>query len=663
MASKEKKAPLPEQGGMNTGVAIVGFLLSFFAGSLLMYGYDRRAGGTGEIAADTSGGGAAWSDEAAPVPISSKDPMWGSREAPVTLVVFSDFECPFCSRVNPTIEQVQKTYTDKKVRIVWKNSPLPFHKNAKPAAEAAAGVMALKGSDAFWKFHKAAFANQQSLNQESFEKWAKDAGVDAAAFKAGLAGHKWADKVEKDLAVSKSVGVNGTPATMINGILVSGAQPFEKFKAVIDQELEKADKKTKAGVAKDKLYVELTKDNFKNAPKEEEEEEKEDTKSVFKIPVGTAPVLGNPNALVTIIEYSDFQCPYCKKTEDTLKQVRDTYGDKVRLVWKDETLPFHPRAIPAATLAREARSQKGDKGFWDAHDKLFGTQPKLEDGDLEAVAKDLGLNIDKWKANAKAEKWNDDIDVDNDQAAAFEANGTPHFFINGRRLVGAQPFEKFKAIIDEEVTKAQGLLAKGTKPEKLYEELIKDGKGPKEEPAPEKKEVKGIPAGSPFKGAANAKVVIHEYSDFQCPFCSRVEPTIEKVLKKYGDRVKLVWHDKPLPMHPDAPLASEAAREAFKQKGADAFWKMHDVMFKNQQKLKREDLDGYAKDLGLDMDKFKTALDSRAHKATIDAESKAGDDMQISGTPAFLINGYFISGAQPYGKFKQAIELALKEAK
>src|SRR3954471_3447933 len=112
----------------------------------------KTAGGT--TAADTSSGnGAAWSDEESPVPISSKDPMWGNRAAPVTVVIFSDFQCPFCSRVEGTIDQEKTTYGKDKVRLIWKNEPLPFHPNAKPAAEASAGVFALKGSDAFWNFH------------------------------------------------------------------------------------------------------------------------------------------------------------------------------------------------------------------------------------------------------------------------------------------------------------------------------------------------------------------------------------------------------------------------------------------------------------------------------------------------------------------------------
>ena len=94
-----------------------------------------------------------------------------------------------------------------------------------------------------------------------------------------------------------------------------------------------------------------------------------------------------------------------------------------------------------------------------------------------------------------------------------------------------------------------------------------------------------------------------------------------------------VWHDMPLPMHADAPLAAQAGREAYAQKGPSAFWALHDKMFANQQKLKRDDLDGYAKELNLNMDKWKAALDGSTHASEIDADKKAGNDDAINGTP------------------------------
>ena len=661
-ADKTPSATTTDNAGINTGVAIIGFILCFLAGAMLMWGYDQKRIRNGEIGADTVASGAEWNDNDSPIPVSSKDPMWGSRTAPVTIVHFSDFQCPFCSRVQATMDQVKTTYGPDKVRIIWKNEPLPMHPNAKPAAEAAEGVFALKGNDAFWKFHEKAFHNQSGLNAENYETWAKESGVDVAKFKAGLAAHTWAKKVEDDHAIAAKVGVNGTPASFINGISLSGAQPFDKFKALIDQELKKAEAKIAAGTAKDKVYVAMSEENKKNAPAAEEEGEKEDTKTVFKVPVDKSPFKGPATALVTIIEFSDFQCPYCKKVEPTMKTLFDKYGDKIRLVWKNEPLPFHPRAEPAAEVAMEAKAEKGNDGFWAAHDKLFDIQPKLDDQDLENAAKDLGLNLDKVREAMKTHKYKASIDADADLGEDVQASGTPHFFVNGRRLVGAQPPEKFEKIIEEEIKKAQDLLAKGTKPADLYEALTKDGKGPA---AAEKKDVP-LPPNVPAKGNMNAKVVIQEFSDFQCPYCKKVEDSVNEVMKNYGDKVKLVWRNFPLPFHQDAPLASQAAMEAYKQKGPTGFWKMHDALYGaqgTQDGLKRENLEKLAQEQGLDMAKFKNALDNSTHKAEIDADEAAGKAVGVSGTPAFFINGYSISGAQPYPKFRKLIEKALAEAK
>ena len=648
---------------MNKGTAIVGFLLSFIAGMFLMWGVDRRSGV--EIAAEGSAATGEFDHSAASVPVTPKDPIWGKAGAPVTIVEFSDFECPFCSRVTPTIKQIKDTYGPDKVRVAWKNAPLPFHKDARPAADAAATVFGLGGSDAFWKFHDQAFANQKDLTPENFEKWAVAAGVDLGKFKEALVSKKFAGKVDEDMKLAKSVGANGTPAFRINGVTVSGAQPFDKFKEVIDTQLDEAKKLVASGTKPMDVYVQLTNKNQTAQPaqdaKKPQADAEEEDKSVWKVPVlADDPVEGPKDALVTIIEFSDYQCPFCKRVEETITKVRETYKDDVRVVWKDNPLPFHPRAKPAAILARHAYKTKGDKGFWDAHGALFESQPKLEDADLEAVAGKIGVPWDAVKSAIESNKYMDKIDASVEMASDFQARGTPHFFINGVRLSGAQPFEKFKAAIDEQLTKAKALVAKGTPKAKIYEEITKEGKEP---PPPEKKEIAAADASCPVKGPASAKVSVPIFSDFQCPFCKKVEPTLAELEKEYGNKVKFVWRHMPLPFHQDAPLASEAAQEAFAQKGNAGFWKFHDKAFEGQEGgIKRDRLEAIAQEIGLDMDKFKAALDSHKHKAKVDADAKVGNDGGVSGTPAFVINGYFVSGAQPAPAFKKIINRALREA-
>ncbi len=534
------------------------------------------------------------SEEDAPVPISPEDPTWGSRTALVTVVEFADFQCPYCMRVEATLDQVRTTYGPDLLRIVWKNNPLPFHQNAKPAAEAAETVLDMAGSAAFWRFHDAAFKDQAALGPDSYANWARDAGVtDTATFSARLIDHAGAGKVEKDLDDAKAVGARATPTFFVNGVRISGAQPFDSFKKTIDQELEKAQAKVAAGTPRTALYVAMSRENKVNVPAPSTDDgDKEDSTTVFKIPIGSSPSRGNPGALVTVVEFADFQCPFCVRVQSTLKAVRDKYGDKVRLVWKNDPLPFHAAAEPAAEAALEARAEKGDTGFWDAHDRLFGKQSELmtgKDPNVDAIVKiveETGVHADKIKKAIDGHAYKKTIDADKDLAEDFQANGTPHFFINGRRLVGAQPEEKFDTIIDEEIKNAEALVGKGIKPAGVYDALTKSGKGP---PEPDKKVVPlGLPTGDPARGNMSARVVVHEWGDFQCPFCGRAEPTMAQVMKEYGARIKFVWHDLPLPMHPNAALAAQAGREAYAQKGPTAFWAMHDKMFANQQKIQRK---------------------------------------------------------------------------
>jgi protein-disulfide isomerase len=629
----------------------------------------RAVPGAGAPVAAVPSGPAASEADAA-VPIHSHNPSWGSREAPVTIVEYSDFQCPFCQRVQPTLARIRATYGPQAVRLVWKNNPLPFHAEARPAAEAAMGVLALAGADAFWRFHDMLFQHQDALGPDSYAAWAKDAGVtDLAAWRAGIASHAWIGAVDADENEGQALGVDGTPSFFVNGVALVGAQPFEAFQALVDDQARAAHEKLASGTAPDRVYSELARENRARAPKPQaqEEEEPEDTQTVFRIPVGKSPVLGNPNALVTLVEFSDYQCPFCARVEPTLKALVGKYGDKLRIVWKNSPLPFHQWAEPAAEAALEVRAEKGNPAFWQMHDAIFASQSTLEPSVLVKLGAASGARAEKVKSAIEAHTYLRDIEADLDVAEDFEADGTPHFFLNGRRLVGAQPREKFEAIIDEEIKKAQDLLAKGTRPADLYDALVKEGKGP---PPPETKEIAAsVPANDPVRGSKTAKVTLHEWSDFQCPFCERVEPTIERVMKEYGDRVRFVWHDFPLPMHPDAPLAAQAAREAYKQKGQKGFWDLHDRLFKNQENLGRGDLDGYARELSLDMDKWKAALDGGTHASEIEADRKAAEDMSIRGTPGFVVvpghgtRGYFLSGAQSYAKFRKLIERALAESK
>ncbi len=307
----------------------------------------------------------------------------------------------------------------------------------------------------------------------------------------------------------------------------------------------------------------LSKENRTAQPPDQEEDEPEDTKTVFKVPIGKSPARGPAGSPVTIVEFADYECPFCVRAEPTLRALRTDYGDKVRFVFKNEPLPFHARAEPAAEAALEVRAEKGDAAFWSMHDAMLEEPRDLSDETLVDLAVKAGAKADKVKTAIAKHSHTAEIEADGDTAVDFQANGTPHFFVNGRRLVGAQPKARFADIIDEELKKAKALTDGGTKPEALYDALTKDGQPP---PEPAQVPVDALPTGDPARGPAGARVTVHEFADFQCPFCAHAEDTMKQIAKAYGDRVRFVWHDLPLPFHDRALPAARAAREARKQR-------------------------------------------------------------------------------------------------
>jgi protein-disulfide isomerase len=597
-----------------------------------------------------------------PLPVSLADPSWGNSDALVTMVWFADLQCPFTSRSAATMVELQARYRPDQLRVVWKNLPLPFHKEAAPAADTAMAVYAVGGSAPFWKFVNAVLSHQSTMGTASYSTWVQDAGVPIVAVRNQLATGAPAAKVDADTKLAKEVGANGTPDFFLNGVALTGAQPTDKFVEVVDSELKRAEQRLAAGASRSGLYARLSTEVLERAdagafvrptlPPEE------DDKATFRVPVGTSPVRGKATALVTIVEFSDFQCPFCKRVQATIDEVRKRYGDDVRFVFKHLPLPFHARAEPAAELALEARAEKGDDGFFRVHDALFQAA-KLEDDDLEAIARNAHLDLARVKKAIASKKYTSTIEDDGDLAEEIKAMGTPHFFINGRRLVGAQPIEKFTTLVDEELAKAKAMVARGVRRPSVYDELQKSAQ------AIDPPEMKTIPAAGPdqpFLGARDAKVVIVEFADFQCPFCGRVEATMQELLTLYPGKIKIVWRHRPLAFHPDAHLASEAAVEAFRQKGNDAFWAYQTLLFQKQSVsggLKKKALLEYADRLGLDPVRFAAALEDHRDSAVVDADATIADAAGINGTPAFVINGVFISGAQPVGKFRRVIDRAL----
>lgn len=298
-----------------------------------------------------------------------------------------------------------------------------------------------------------------------------------------------------------------------------------------------------------------------------------------RIPVGGSPVLGSQAALITLVEFGDFQCPFCQRVQATLGMLRARYGDDLRIVWKNDPLPFHANAQLAAEAALAGAAQGR---FWPMHALLYADRNALSRQDVERYAAQLGLDLNRFRNDLDVHTFAPQIAADQALARALDATGTPAFFINGTQLSGAQPVEAFTALIDPMLATARTIspsnmvYATMTDATPLVAPVVAIPPSPPPIPPrtldPNALYRVPVSAAQPSLGPSDALVTIVVFSDFQCPFCARAEPTLAAVRLRYGADVRIVWRNHPLPFHSHAMPAAEAAAEVFAQQSSEGFF-------------------------------------------------------------------------------------------
>ena len=199
------------------------------------------------------------------------------------------------------------------------------------------------------------------------------------------------------------------------------------------------------GSAVEKYFQDKQEEQRKAQERAEEQELEDQFKNPVKIEVGNSPVTGAKDGKITIIEFSDFQCPFCKRGKDTMEQILKAYPNDVKVVFKHMPLSFHKEAKPCA-LATIAAGKQGK--FWEMHNEFFDNQGSLNEAFIVATAKKLGLNMDKFNADRASKEVADQLEADIKLAGQNGISGTPGFFVNGVAVKGAYPFDHFKKIID-----------------------------------------------------------------------------------------------------------------------------------------------------------------------------------------------------------------------
>ena len=258
-------------------------------------------------------------------------------------------------------------------------------------------------------------------------------------------------------------------------------------------------------------------------------------------------------------------------------------------------------------------------------------------------------------------------------------DGTPAFFFNGKKLSGALPIEAFKKAYADALKRAEQAIGGGVAPAKVYEHLIQNGasrpvmlKGPTSDAPPA-----GPPELDPEvafripvsrhdaqKGPADALLTIVEFADFQCPACGLASTRLSRIVKEFPKDVRVIYRHMPLAMHQDAQLASEAALAVRAQKGDAGFWAYHDKLYANQRDLSQPVLERLAKEMGVDLARFRKALADHTYRLQTERDKKFGERMGIAGTPAIYFNGRVMMGVpRTYEALKARVEKELAAAR
>lgn len=362
----------------------------------------------------------AQSDSVTPAAVPSVSPLGthyrGSDRAPITILVFSDFESFPCARSADVLAGLLAQIKD--VRLIFKHAPAATNPNSMLAHEAA---LAAGAQSKFWEMHDLLFANQTTLSRADFVAYAKLLGLNMPAFEQALDNHTYRPIVERDLAEAKGLGVTTTPTFFVNGRRLVGPQGYASLGAVIATVL--------AGIPKS---LRVPDEIVALGPAQ-------------AIDLEHSPTKGSATAPVSLVEFSDFECPFCAQAAPVVHQLLAAYPTQVRFAFKHYPLPMHKESPLAHEAALAAGAQ--DK-FWEMHDALFAGQDKLTRDDLIAKAKQLSLDVPRFTKDLDSHRFKSQVDADRQEGNRLGVDGTPFFFINGHAISGALDLPEFKKLID-----------------------------------------------------------------------------------------------------------------------------------------------------------------------------------------------------------------------
>ena len=390
-------------------------------------------------------------DAASVVPVEPGHPLWGARDAPVTLVVFADLECPHSVALLRSV-LAEKAKRGEALRLSFRHLPLSQHAEGERAATALAQIQSAEGAPSFWRVLRELVRRGEPVEPGALEAALGTAGLPAYPLETSPPAVERA--LEEDAVLAVRLFVRSTPTVFVNGIRLEGFQPASVLSDTVGRELRSAQLALAGGVKKSELYAARSQKNLLNFGGDPAER--------YCVPVADSPARGaGKDALVTIVEFSDLECEVCRQGEAAVAPVLRAHAREVRSVWKNFPLPQHRRARRAASFALEARQLGGDPAFWAVASALLSPGVTPDDGALERAA--ARARADAGALFGAAERGAHEADIERDVKLAKElgVTGAPSYFINGRRIAGALPVGELEALVREELALARRVRAEG----------------------------------------------------------------------------------------------------------------------------------------------------------------------------------------------------------
>jgi len=563
-------------------------------------------------------------------------PVMPPRTAAVEIVEVSDFECPFCSRAQPTLETLRERY-GKAVTFRFIHQPLPFHTRAEPAARAAE---AARRQGRFEPMKRLLYERQQALTDDDLMAHAKELKLNVKKFAKDFADPTIAELVQRDIKIATALGATGTPTFFINGVLLRGAQPAEAFQEHIDAELAARPTPKTAGP---KWILERTLANNPDLhgfvyggvePSATPPPVSDQDMTVYaaKVDPNRDGILGPLHAPVTAVIFTGYQCPFCKKLEPTLAALQAKYTDKLRIVIKHNPLPFHSNGRLFASAAICARAVT-PKAFAAMHQALMAIDDPAG-SDVDAVARlasTIGLDVTAFRACLDAPATAAQLAADMELASNVTARGTPNTFINGVKLTGAKPMDAFIFFIDKSLVEAQKLLAANVPLEALYDKTIADGKVFEILDA----QINAFSRSSmPVLGDPAAPIRLSLFVGFQCPFSQRVFGALDDLVQAGKGRVAIELRHFPLDFHKRSREFALASLCANDQGRAREFAR---TLFDNVDQ--DDPLADAALASGVDLASLNRCIAAETHAGLIDRDLAEGQAAGVKGTPTAYLNG------------------------